>query len=64
MGVGAGMTEQNMGTRRPTPAEEAEKNHYYYIEEAEKAGMEAKFLRENPAFSTFIDYIRRGIIRL
>ena len=44
---------------RPSPAEEAEKRTHYHYEEAEKASRAAHFLRENPAFSEFINLIRR-----
>jgi len=49
---------------RPSPAEEAEKRTHYHYEEAEKASRGAAFLRDNPAFSEFINLIRRGCIQI
>ena len=49
---------------RPSPTEEAEKEMYHHRDEAARASEAVQFLIDNPAFSKFIDLIRRGVIRI
>lgn len=48
---------------RPSPQEDAERNHRHHSEQAMKAGEAAKFLALHPEFNLFIGLVRQGAIQ-